>query len=79
MNELITRIETINPKPSETVVLFFNTKDCHLDMVNAMFERVKERFPNNRIVALPDAMSLKGFDKEVLLEHLNNIAADLML
>jgi hypothetical protein len=47
-------------------------------MVNAMFEIVRERFPNNRIVALPDAMSIKDFEKETLLEHLNNIAADLI-
>ena len=78
MNELITRIEIMNPKPSETVVLYFNTKDFKVDMVNAMFEIVRERFPNNRIVALPDEMSLKDFGKETLLEHLNNIAADLM-
>ncbi len=78
MNELITRIEIMNPKPSEIVVLYFNTKDFNVDMVNAMFEIVRKRFPNNRIVALPDKMSLKDFGKEVLLEHLNNIATDLM-
>lgn len=78
MNELITRIEIMNPKPSETIVLYFNTKDFKVDMVNTMFEIVKERFPNNRIVALPDAMSIKDFEKETLLEHLNKIATDLM-
>jgi hypothetical protein len=77
MNELITRIEIMNPRHSEAVVLFFNTKDCHLDMVNTMSEIVKDKFPNNTIVVLPDTMSLYDFDKETLLKVINKILTEL--
>lgn len=79
MEKLITKIETINPKLSDTVVLYFNTREYPVDQVHQVFERLLEKFPNNRVIALPDKTSLKDFDKEVLLEHLNNIAKDLLV
>jgi hypothetical protein len=72
MNELITRIEQMDLKPSEAIVLFFNTKECHLDMTAAMFEQVQEKFPNNPVIALPDAMSLKTFETDMLMRFLES-------
>ena len=77
MNELITRIETINPKTTDAVVLFFNTKENNVDQVQAVFDAMRKKFPNNRIIALPDTMSLKDFDKEVLLDLINGIVKEL--
>jgi hypothetical protein len=73
MSDIITRIETINPKSTDTVVLFFNTKEHNVNRVQTMFDAVREKFPNNRILALPDTMSLKDFDKELLLKLINGI------
>jgi hypothetical protein len=70
MNELITRIELMNPKPSEAIVLFFNTKECDLDMTAEAFNQVQEKFPDNAVIALPDAMSLKTFETDVLMRFL---------
>lgn len=72
MNELITRIEKMDFKPSEAIVLFFNTKECHLEMTAAMFEQVQEKFPNNPVIALPDAMSLKTFETDMLMRFLES-------
>ena len=72
MNELITRIEKMDLKPSEAIVLFFNTKECHLDMTAAMFNQVQEKFPDNAVIALPDAMSLRTFETDVLMRFLDN-------
>lgn len=70
MNELITKIETINPKLSDAIVLFFNTKECRLDEVVKMLDIVEKKFPNNEVIALPDAMSLEDFEKATLIEFL---------
>lgn len=72
MNELITRIETMNPKPSEAIVLFFNTKECDINMTAEMFNQLQEKFPDNAVIALPDTMSLKTFETGVLMGFLDN-------
>jgi hypothetical protein len=72
MNELITRIEKMNLKPSEAIVLFFNTKECDINMTEEMFNQIQENFPNNAVIALPDAMSLRTFETDVLMRFLDN-------
>lgn len=72
MNELITRIELMNPKPSEAIVLFFNTKECDINMTAETFNQLQERFPNNAVIALSDAMSLRTFETDVLMRFLEN-------
>lgn len=79
MNEIITKIETLNPEPSETIVLFFNAKDsnCTFDMVKVMYHQIKDEFPSNTVIALPDTISLEVFEKKTLTQWLKETLKDL--
>lgn len=77
MKEIITKIEAINPKSSDVIVMYFNTEILGLEEVRQIFEHIQESFPNNQVIALPNEIDLEVFDKRVLSEQLNDIIKDL--
>lgn len=67
MNDgIITKIEKLEPHPTEAIVVGFNMNDTYLDEMECWFNIIKSQFPNNTVVAIPDYISLQSCSKDVL-------------
>ena len=66
MNDIITKIETLEPHPTEAIVVSFNFNDVNVENAKRLFDEIKDKFPNNTVVAIPDFISLKSCSKDVL-------------
>lgn len=65
-NGLNSKIKTIDLHPTEAIVLSFNSDDYNTCIIQDIFESVKNEFPKNTIIALPDKISLESCSKDVL-------------
>ena len=65
-NGLNSKIKTIDLHPTEAIVLSFNSDDYSTYTIQDIFESVKNEFPKNTIIALPDKISLESCSKDVL-------------
>lgn len=66
MNDIVTRIEKLEQHPTEAIVIGFNFNDYDLYHMRDILESVKNQFPNNTIIAIPDKISLESCSKDVL-------------
>lgn len=66
MNELITRIEKLEPHSTEAITLFFNSDDMTIVEISNMVENLADKFPVNTVIAIPDKCSLESCSKDVL-------------
>ena len=73
MNEVITRIEKLEPHPTEAIVMHFNPNNTHFDLLKWTYDVVKSQFPNNVVVAIPDSVALESFSKDVLENIISEI------
>jgi hypothetical protein len=73
MNDLITKIETLQPHPTEAIVVRFNFNSINIDNMRQVFKEVQENFPNNTVVGIPDHVSLQSCSKYTL----ENIIAEI--
>lgn len=74
MEELITRIEKVNPHPTEVITLFYDMKNSTMKNVFDMVGFLRKEFPNNKVIALPDNTSLESCSKDVLENIISMIA-----
>lgn len=65
-NGLNSKIKTIDLHPTEAIVLSFNSDDYSTCTIQDIFESVKNEFPKNTIIAIPDKISLESCSKDVL-------------
>lgn len=70
-DETIKSIETINPKPTDTIVLRFG--DINADEMQCCFNHVQKKFPNNKIVTLPSTVELEVASKELWEDYIKTI------
>lgn len=73
LNDLITKLETIEPHLTEAIVLYFNFDDIKLDELNALYEITQKKFPNNAIVCVSDKVSLEQWTKDTLINYIDVI------
>lgn len=59
-------LKIIKPHPTEVITLFFNMENTTYDQIKDIVDLLKEQFPNNKIIALPDTTSLDSCSKDVL-------------
>ena len=74
MEELIIRIEKLKPHPTEAITLFYNFDTIDIVTVVNTVDLLKEKFPENTIIALPDKVSLESCSKDVLENIISMIA-----
>lgn len=74
MNDIITKIEKLEPHPTEAIVVGFNFNDVNVENAECIFDEIKDKFPNNTVVAIPDFISLKSCSKDVLENIISAIA-----
>ena len=66
INNIVKRIEKLEPHPTEAIVIEFNFNDIKVDDMKNLFEIIQSKFPNNTIIAIPDYVSLSSCSKDVL-------------
>lgn len=74
MENIITKIEKLDPHPTEAIVMGFNFDDVRLDEMEHWFDFIKSKFPDNIVVAIPDYISLQSCSKDVLENIISMIA-----
>lgn len=74
VDNVITRIEKLNPHPTEAIVVGFNFDDVNLDEMHNWFDIIKSKFPDNIVVAIPNYISLQSCSKDVLENIISMIA-----
>lgn len=67
------KIETITPHPTEAIALFFDMEILPLDQLSNIFELVHSKFPDNKVIALPNNVSLESCSKDVLENFISMI------
>ena len=66
MSELITKVEKLEPHPTEAITLFYDFNVFDRNAISDTVDHLSELFPENTIIALPDNMSLENCSKDVL-------------
>ena len=74
IDNIITKIEKLDPHPTEAIVVGFNFNDVRLDEMKYLFDAIKSKFPDNIVVAIPDCISLQSCSKDVLENMISMIA-----
>ncbi len=74
LNNIVTKLETIEPHPTEAIVLYFNFDDIAFVDLNVLYEITKKNFPNNTVVCVPDKVSLESWSKDVLENYISMIS-----
>lgn len=62
----ILKIEKIKPDPTEVITLFYDNKLSKPNELKIVMEILKNKFPDNKIIALPNNMNLETCSKDVL-------------
>ena len=60
-------IETINLKPEEIIVFKYKT-DIEMEYLAHIYSKIKDEFPNNTVVAIPDSSCLEVIPKELITQ-----------
>ena len=74
INDIVTKIEKLEPHPTEAIVVGFNFDDIYLDEMQILFNKIKSKFPDNTVIAIPDYISLQSCSKDVLENIISMIA-----
>ena len=72
LNNFFTKLETIEPRPTEVIVLYFDS-DCSLDELENIGKTIQKEFPNNRIIRMSDKVNLKLWDRDTLENYINTL------
>lgn len=67
------QFETYNPKPEEVIVWTFNITNCDIETCQKVFEIIKDAFPNNKCIAIPDNAYLEVFNKDSIIQTLQEM------
>lgn len=74
IEELFTKIEKLEPHPTEAITLIFNSDKIDINTVSNAVEHLGKKFPDNAIIALPDLVSLESWSKDVLENYISMIS-----
>ena len=73
-NGLMTKVEKLEPHPTDAIVIEFNFNDIKLDNMPDLFNTIQSQFPDNTVLAIPDHISLKSCSKDVLENYISTIS-----
>lgn len=72
-----TPIEVFKPAPEEVIVYKFKTEPLDLNDTIRVFNNIRDSFPNNTVISIPDNSCLEVFTKDTLTEWLQTIIKQL--
>lgn len=67
-------LKVIDLHPTEALVINYSSNKLSLKEVVNTFDMVKELFPNNKVVCLPDSMSIESCSKDVLENYISMLS-----
>lgn len=67
-------IDKLDIHPTEAIVVRFNPNEIYLDEVEEWCYIIHSKFPNNALIAIPDAINLESCSKDVLENYISMIA-----
>lgn len=67
-------LKTVDPRPREAIVLEFNSDKLTMNEVAYIAKRVREYFPNNKVLALPNSVSIYSLGKDVLENYISMVS-----
>lgn len=67
-------LKVLDPRKREIIVLFYDLDKLTLDNVVCIAKKVREHFPNNRVLALPNSVSLYSLGKDVLENYISMVS-----
>lgn len=68
-NDVITRIEKLEPKKEEAIVLYAGFNDINAEEAYDIIKYLENKFYKNTVVLVPDVVSLKSWDKDNLIQY----------
>lgn len=75
MNDnIITRIEKLEPKKEEAIILYAGFNDINAEEAYDIIKYLENKFYKNTIILAPDVVSLKSWDKDNLVRYKNIIS-----
>lgn len=73
-NNFLTKLETIEPRPTEAIVLYANSDGMkNIEELGVMFKIVQKEFPNNKVICVSDKVDLKLWDRGMLENYINTL------
>lgn len=73
-NNFLTKLETIEPHPTEAIVLYANSDGMkNIEELEVMFKIVQKEFPNNKVICISDKVDLKLWDRDMLENYINTL------
>lgn len=80
-NNFLTKLETIEPRPTEAIVLYANSDGMkNIEELGVIFKIVQKEFPNNKVICISDKVDLKLWNRDMLenyIDTLNEILEEL--
>lgn len=70
-------IETIHPNHNDIIVWKFKTEPLDLAQTTKIFKIIQQKFPDNKVIAIPDNSCFEVFERDDLINHLKNIINEL--
>lgn len=74
IEELITRIEKLEPHQTEAITLFYSKENSTQKQIYDITNFLRKKFPDNKIIPLPNTTSLESCSKDVLENIISMIA-----
>ena len=71
---IMTKVEKLEPHPTEAIVFGFDFDKINFDDAYDLFNDIKSKFPNNTVVAIPHYLSLSSCSKDVLENIISTIS-----
>lgn len=80
MEDIMVDTYTLNPKPTDIIVMRFDIEKLNLDEAYDIFLDIQKKFPKHKVLAMPNGISLQFLDKEELqniVDHIVNFMEEL--
>jgi len=76
-NKIIKKIQKLTLKENDFIILEFDMHKIRNDTIQHFFDNVKSKIKTENIIGIPSGISIKPFDKESIIKHLENILENL--
>lgn len=70
----LNNLEVIDIHPTEVIIFFFSIDELSPEDINYYVAKLKEKFPNNTVIALPNNTSLESLSEDVLENWISMIS-----
>ena len=73
-------LEKMKPEPNEILIMKYNLDKIDIEEAKGVYDYITDIFSHNKIIVIPDDITLTRFDKEELIDiydHISNLIEEL--